>query len=591
MPVESFFGDASLAFIASTESAKEGTAYSMKPTDGSGDFTFTRGSNLSATYVGKDGYIKKGYENFLRQSNSFLTSPWQLSNGADVTPNHSGYDGTNDAWYLYKNTGTTTQLIKQDVSLTGVQTFSFYAKAEELEWIRFLWYGATGGRNHFHLVGDGDFGVGANIVSRNIEALGNGWYKCSTTINDSVTQIQIFPASGENSVSGSTGGVYIQDAMLNQGLVAYPYLETTGVKAINALTDNEPRYDWSSGSAALLLEPGRTNLIIQSETSAGWNYQSPISVTSNSSISPEGVNNAIKITKVADGNMFYRIYTTPVIGCFSVFAKKGNWRYIGLRNNQASGNDHSVFDFDTQTFVKEASGQTCTFQDYGNGWYRLNAYQPNNEASGLYGIALTDENGNENSYTSPVPNGSYLYVYGFQLEQNATYPTSYIPTYGTTEERLEDNCHSLNVSNLPTAYPFTLYAEVPVIDGIGCNILTFSNISSGGEYYSLTYDKYGRFYFTLRPKNSIEYVYSLDTYGSGTHKVAAVITDSYAELFVNGTSQGTTSNIAEFNSSINDLLIGQLRVNADSGSRRPVKQALVFNYALSYDDCISLTTL
>ena len=72
MPTESFFSDASLAFIASTESAKEGTAYSMKPTDGSGDFTFTRGSNLSATYVGRDGYIKKGYENLLlRQSNDF----------------------------------------------------------------------------------------------------------------------------------------------------------------------------------------------------------------------------------------------------------------------------------------------------------------------------------------------------------------------------------------------------------------------------------------------------------------------------------------------------------------------------------------
>ena len=110
------------------------------------------------------------------------------------------------------------------------------------------------------------------------------------------------------------------------------------------------------------------------------------------SISPEGVNNATKITKVADGNMYYRIYTTFVIGCFSVFAKKALIaRYIGLRNNQVAGIDHSVFDFDTQTFVKEASGQTCTFEALRQrDWYRLNSYQPNNEANGLYGIALTD---------------------------------------------------------------------------------------------------------------------------------------------------------------------------------------------------------
>ena len=33
---------------------------------------------------------------------------------------------------------------------------------------------------------------------------------------------------------------------------------------------------------------------------------------------------------------------------------------------------------------------------------------------------------------------SGVYIYGFQVEQDATYPTSYIPTYGTSQTRLGD---------------------------------------------------------------------------------------------------------------------------------------------------------
>ncbi len=53
----SFYDDASLVFLAGGAAGKDGKAYSLKPTDGSGDFTFTRGTNLTATRVGKDGYI------------------------------------------------------------------------------------------------------------------------------------------------------------------------------------------------------------------------------------------------------------------------------------------------------------------------------------------------------------------------------------------------------------------------------------------------------------------------------------------------------------------------------------------------------
>ena len=55
--------------------------------------------------------------------------------------------------------------------------------------------------------------------------------------------------------------MYIQDAMINQGLAALPYVESGASTAKAGTLENEPRIDYSSGTASLLLEPQRTNLV------------------------------------------------------------------------------------------------------------------------------------------------------------------------------------------------------------------------------------------------------------------------------------------------------------------------------------------
>ena len=103
----SFFDDASLVFLPSGGAGKDGKAYSMKPTNGDGDFTFSRGSNLTATRVDSNGLIAKGRENLLLQSNQFDTT-WTNNLGASgtIADNQSGYDGSNDAWLLTKDATT-----------------------------------------------------------------------------------------------------------------------------------------------------------------------------------------------------------------------------------------------------------------------------------------------------------------------------------------------------------------------------------------------------------------------------------------------------------------------------------------------------
>ena len=92
----SLYKDASLVMIPSA--VKDGKLYSIRPTDGSGDFTFSRGSNLAATRISASQLIEKGRENVLLQSNQFDTT-WINVNSSE-TGGQSGYDGSSDAWLL-----------------------------------------------------------------------------------------------------------------------------------------------------------------------------------------------------------------------------------------------------------------------------------------------------------------------------------------------------------------------------------------------------------------------------------------------------------------------------------------------------------
>jgi hypothetical protein len=132
MSLVSLYDAASLWMTPS--GAEDGKLFSQLPTDGSGDFTFSRGSNLAATRVGADGLIEKGRENLLLQSNTFSNASWLKELGTSITIGQSGYDGSSDAWLLDTD-GTQFSRLRQTLSSNGVQTFSIYAKAGTLDWI------------------------------------------------------------------------------------------------------------------------------------------------------------------------------------------------------------------------------------------------------------------------------------------------------------------------------------------------------------------------------------------------------------------------------------------------------------------------
>ena len=400
---------------------KDGLLVSTVPEDRSGDFAVARGANLSATRIGEDGYIKKGYENLLTYSNDFSNADWGGA-GFDLIPNQTGYDGSSDAWLMTSTaTGFAACRLTQGVSFSGVNTLSVYAKGGSVDFFGLRTNEGTS-ITWFELIGVGN--ASSNGI---IEPLDDDWYRCSVYMTGSHSSYRIYIGSTFNNYNVAVGdSIYIQDAQLNQGLVAYPYLETTTAPAQGGLLENTPRLDWSNGVPAVKLEKGSTNIAPNSEHFGSFSIIGSPVRTPNATISPEGVKNAYAIS-VSGGSARIRstniIYANGDSYCFSVYAKANGTSTFNMIHQNNKFNVR--IDLSNQTYTPSGTNDWLDDVDivpFGNGWYRCVVYitMDANAVTGTAEIYLLD--------------GDSVYVYGIQIEQGST-PSSYIPTYGTSQTR------------------------------------------------------------------------------------------------------------------------------------------------------------
>ena len=119
-----------------------------------------------------------------------------------------------------------------------------------------------------------------------------------------------------------------------------------------------------------MLEGQRTNLVEYSEDFSQWTRQTNSIVTSGAIISPDGTQNAYKLsagTSVARQSI---IYNTPTSGdlVYSLFAKKGEY-YVVQLTDAINGSRYANFDLNNGV-VGSYGVCTPSIEDYGNGWYR-----------------------------------------------------------------------------------------------------------------------------------------------------------------------------------------------------------------------------
>ncbi len=246
-----------------------------------------------------------------------------------------------------------------------------------------------------------------------------------------------------------------------------------------------PRIDFQGNTkGALLLEPSRTNLITYSEdfSNASW-IKDFTSIVPNEITSPNGGLNASLIT--ADGaDIDHTIYQepslTPQTYTFSAFVKKNTQRYVHLAINRLNASTlwvSSVFDLDTLDKADYSNGSgyndgVSKIENYGNDWYKitLTAYLPDSTVYlAFIGFAENMSAPNISRGRWQFATSNSFYVWGAQLEAGS-YPTSYIPTSGSTVTRVIDDIEQ-TTPNLSNSQEVTAFID------IGARPLTGSNVT------------------------------------------------------------------------------------------------------------------
>ena len=587
-----FFNKASLVMVP--DAPIDGKLPSVKPEDRSGDFTFSRGSNLAATRVNKDGLIEKGRENLLPRSNSFNSAPWSTSS-SDATTGQSGYDGTNDAWLLSKT--AINGRAQQNLVITGVQTFSVYAKAGTNTWMNLFINGSVSPSVFFDLQNGVLGSVTASTIEAKIVSVGNGWYRCSATFSTTTSRYRIYVSDGDNDNTGASGNILIQDAQLELGLAATDVIESGATTGKAGLLEDEPRFDYSGGGTcpSLLLEPSRTNLVPYSEYFDAYT-KSDTSILTNQAQSPEGLVNASLIAETATNSNHYLGLTSGIsvvsgtTYTFSVFIKKGDGAsapdYCQLTFNSAGfGAIYANFNLSNGT-IGALSGVTPLISDSTiNGFWRcsITATATSTANTGAI-VAFTNNNDSLGRLPSYLGNtASDFYAYGFQLEQGS-YPTSYIPNHSGTGSvtRGAELCElSTGGVNETEGTFFIDYKDSPNVNALFASSTSHNSITNNIRLSQ------GQLYIRNGGGNLI--IANVTAPDSG--KLALKYSTSGVKIFANGVStpiyESTTS--ITFDGSIDYVRVGS-RVNDAGVEEFKPKQFLIFQEALSDADCITLTT-
>ncbi len=234
---------------------------------------------------------------------------------------------------------------------------------------------------------------------------------------------------------------------------------------IESVASNLPRIDFLNDSKGyLLLEPASTNLVTYSEDFTHSSYSNQnVTLTNNSGISPQGLNNATLINEGAADSVHWLqpvgIVPNNANVTISFFAKKVTRGFVTV--NIYSGVDSKFirYNIENGSVVNSQSGVTTSVEDFGNGWFRC-SYTRETAATGNPNTVVGLSNGSAQGY---VGENKEILFWGLQLEQQS-FATSYIPTSGSSVTRNADVCNSSGAAQDFDSTEGVLYAEVAKLD-------------------------------------------------------------------------------------------------------------------------------
>jgi hypothetical protein len=336
-----------------------------------------------------------------------------------------------------------------------------------------------------------------------------------------------------------------------------------------------PRIDYSDGTASLLLEPQRTNLLSYSEQFDN-NYwaKSYTTITANSVISPDGTQNADIIRNTPRFGSY--IQRNTVLSATSTYT-------LSLYVKPLSTNKYIFFEYDYGTSgvaTFNLSNQTTDgigsrqIIPIGNGWFRISNTVTNvTRFSSMYigGYGTT-------------PDNTSFAIWGAQLE-SGSYTTSYIPTVASTVTRNGDVVSKTGISTLIGQTEGTVFVDY-IWNNNDIDVIPISIIGDLGKLILIR--KNGVQFYT----NGTSLIFNAWTnpIQNNRYKLAFVYGQNYFKLFINGVliSQLLTGT---FSGNFSQIIFNEYAGQSPFDSSIKHKSFQLYKTKLSDAECIALTTL
>ena len=448
--------------------------------------TFTRGS--TATYW--DGKTTaKAEENLVQRSQEFDNGYW-AKGGTTVTSNNTiSPDGTTTAEKVEITTEGPYRNISRSITAfaSATYTFSVYLKAGNYNYVGAQIQSRTSANAYINTaaIQSMDLSTGSTVGSTTgssvITDVGNGWYRLEITgtlsSNAATAFVDIIftDSSGQTAPSPSVASgsyVYAWGAQLEQRSSATAYTATTDIPIVKyqpvlqTAASGEARFDHdpvTGESKGLLIEEARTNLIPYSEDLSQWLTVGSPTILTNQVVAPDGTLTADTVddTNTTGPALVYVLLSsmTAVTNyTASVYLKAGTSDICTFNVYRGAIENNLNIDLSDGTFVNEPSSTSASdyvshsIEHVGNGWYRVSVTFNCDTAGQSIHFRIWPKKRDIH------PPTGYVHVWGAQLEEGS-FPTSYIPTSGSTVTRAVEQVTMTNIAPELNGQEGTLYVE------------------------------------------------------------------------------------------------------------------------------------
>lgn len=279
------------------------------------------------------------------------------------------------------------------------------------------------------------------------------------------------------------------------------YLGSDGL--IKTALAGEPRFEFDTNGncLGLMIEESRTNYQDYSvDINTGKDFFTGSTLTTNATTAPDGTNTATRITGSGVDEATRLGWNTQgtsntQYNVFSVFVKTDSGTPIlGFYSNTfVAGN--VAFNIDLSDGTTNTINNPGSFYSkvvaYPNGWYRVTVMGGvGTGVGGSWNINLVPSLTSARAASSGSNASASYLIWGVQEElASSPFPTSYIPTSGSTVTRSAENVDisysEFYNNNLSFNYASTFYAEAKVFKANQTNMIVEGYIGSSFKDFSL----------------------------------------------------------------------------------------------------------